>query len=60
MTTILPSHDVECCNPDCTVHGITSAKGDLPEGWTFRRTLVDEENQVGILIFCPTCSRNNS
>jgi hypothetical protein len=53
---ILPNHDVECCDPDCTAHGVTSVKGDLPLGWTFRLIPGDDEEEARMLIYCPACS----
>ena len=53
---ILPNSGVDCCDPDCTSHGITSEKGDLPPGWTFRYAPGDDEESVRLLIYCPVCS----
>ena len=54
---ILPNHDIQCCDPDCDAHGTTSAKCDLPPGWTFRLVPGSGDEEVVMLCYCPDCSR---
>lgn len=54
---ILPSSDVECCDPDCATHGTTTSTGDLPADWTFRRVPGNDQESLVLLIYCPACSK---
>lgn len=54
---LLPNHTVHCCDPDCTMTGVTSSvTADLPPGWTFRLIAGDDEEEARVLVYCPACS----
>jgi hypothetical protein len=57
MTKLVSDHDIECSNPSCTSHSVTSAKGDLPAGWGYRLALGDDSEDVRVLLYCPVCAK---